>query len=191
MLIIIGELIIFLISTAFSAIYSMLNFFALAILTAFNTIWIVVEDIWSFLMMIVNVAVLSLLRILADIVAMTGISVVVSFIFTAVSHVLSLCEGMCMSCCSSLTGGALGLGSTIALGETIATIVVFLNRFQQYAPISRIVLYPLEACAGVAMLIFAAVLAALNILCYPFNFIWSNLYHFCCAPFVRPLGWSE
>jgi hypothetical protein len=89
--------ILYLILAAFSILYSILDFFALTILTAFNTLWIAVEDIWSFLMMLVNVSVMAVLYLGANLLSTLGISVLVSFIFTAASHVVSLLDSFCMS----------------------------------------------------------------------------------------------
>jgi hypothetical protein len=57
--------------------------------------------------------------------------------------------------------------------------------------------YPLEMLLGIAMLIFAIVLAGCNIVLYPVNFVWqfiekglSSCYRIVCGPFLRPLGYE-
>jgi len=84
-----------------------------------------------------------------------------------------------------------------AISEIVSVIVMFLQRIQETAPLTKIVAYPLEMCIGIVMLLFAIVLAGCNIVLYPVNFVWQFVqkalnacYSLTCKPFIRPLGWS-
>ncbi len=89
------------------------------------------------------------------------------------------------------------LMQTTLISEVVSVLVLFLQKLQEISFLTKIAAYPLEVCVGITMLCAAICMFALNILLYPFNFVWQfvdmclkGCYGVICKPFIRPLGWS-
>ena len=96
---------------------------------------------------------------------------------------------------------ATDLMQTVLISEMVTVIVMFLQKIQESAPLTKLVAYPIEIMIGLGMLIFAFILFMLNIIFYPFNWVWNMVMQYAGAflgrhPILdlrnlyRPLGWD-
>ena len=74
-----------------------------------------------------------------------------------------------------ITKIAVEILQTTLISEIVTTVVMFLQKLVEIAPLAKIMAYPLEMQIGVVMLGFAILLFLANIVFYPFNWIWIQI----------------